>query len=826
LVHGPPPHIQGHNLKKNAGSIFTRLHGWSGSLSLSTRIALGALTLIAVATLAVIVLVDNHEREQYLESSAKRLSLRTQLNGNQLAREIDSLRQNALFLANTPPIQGILRAAGNRGFDAQDNDGIDVWKRRLQEVFSAFARAHPDYYQIRYIGVADNGRELVRVEYQEGQARVVPREQLQQKDSRGYFQSTLKLKDGEVYLSEIDLNREHGQIQVPHVRTLRAATPVYGPDGKLFGMVAINMDAGPFLDRFAASASPGTQAYLTNDQGDYLVHPDAGRTFGFDLGRPHRWQEDFPGVPIAAAVDSASSLVHWPKLIPSPSGPLHIILSQIHFDPQQPQRYLAVAYALPKAWVSAQIAGARYLATGLSLAAALLLGTLFFLYLRRTLVPLRNLTKAIHEIRGERYDIALPEAGSGELGALVTAFRAMLERIGTRDREIKQANDALARSEAYTNLIIDTAPEAILVADANGRITRVNGRVEQIFGHHQGALLGQLVEMLIPERFRAYHPALRQGYAAEPTQRTMGEGRELFGRHKDGHEIPVEVGLAPLMAGDKHFVIVTISDISKRKAADEEIQRLNATLEQQVVERTAELQAANQELESFAYAIAHDLRAPLRAMAGFSQALVEDYAADLDPEARIYLDQISLGSRRMGELVDGLLTLSRSTRGELQRDEVDLSALSERLLTELARTEPERRVAWEIEPGLSARGDVRMLEAVMGNLLGNAWKYTAATPEAHIRVHAERMNDIAFFCVSDNGAGFDMAHAGKLFQPFQRLHRQEEFVGIGIGLATVQRIVHRHGGEIQAEAAPGQGARFCFSLGHPMLNEIEASKEA
>jgi len=203
-------------------------------------------------------------------------------------------------------------------------------------------------------------------------------------------------------------------------------------------------------------------------------------------------------------------------------------------------------------------------------------------------------------------------------------------------------------------------------------------------------------------------------------------------------------------------------------------------------------------------------------MTGFSQALVEDFGEVLDPEARVYLDQISIGSRRMGELVDGLLTLSRSTRGELQRDAVNLSSLAERLLAELARTEPGRRVSREVEPDLVARGDARMLEAVMRNLLGNAWKYTAATPQAKIRVHAERDDDALMFCVSDNGAGFDMAHAGKLFQPFQRLHRQEEFAGIGIGLATVQRIVHRHGGEIRAESVPGRGARFCFSLGHSM----------
>lgn len=252
--------------------------------------------------------------------------------------------------------------------------------------------------------------------------------------------------------------------------------------------------------------------------------------------------------------------------------------------------------------------------------------------------------------------------------------------------------------------------------------------------------------------------------------------------------------------------------VAKRRQTMAEILRLNADLERRVEARTAELKAANQELDSFAYAVSHDLRAPLRAMSGFSQALVEDYGGKLDGEARVYLEQIILASKKMGELVDGLLTLSRSTRGERRHDTVDLSALAEILLGELALQEPARRVAWRVEPGLRVEGDNAMIEVVMRNLLGNAWKYTARTAEPLIRVYAEMVDGERFYCVADNGAGFAMAHAGKLFQPFQRLHRQDEFPGIGIGLATVQRIVHRHGGAIRAQGEPGKGATFCFSL--------------
>ena len=343
---------------------------------------------------------------------------------------------------------------------------------------------------------------------------------------------------------------------------------------------------------------------------------------------------------------------------------------------------------------------------------------------------------------------------------------------------IAHLRDALA-SEGVFRGFVEGAPDAVVISNTRGEMVLVNQQTERLFGYSRAELIAQPLALILPA-------------AVAP---------DVHGRRKDGSEFPIEVSSSPLATEDGVLVSRAIRDVTERRAAEAAL----ASAKDAAV-------AANRELEAFSYSVAHDLRGPLRGMDGFAHVLLETYGDRFDAEGQDWLNEIVSNARKMGALIDALLALARLTKSALHREPVDVSTLVREAAAKLMAAEPDRRLELRVEEGLVVEADPALARSLVANLVGNAWKFTSKMPSACIELGAMEENGERVFFVRDNGAGFDMTFADKLFGPFQRLHTVDDFPGTGIGLATVQRIVARHGGRIWAVGAVNRGATFYFSL--------------
>jgi PAS domain S-box-containing protein len=376
--------------------------------------------------------------------------------------------------------------------------------------------------------------------------------------------------------------------------------------------------------------------------------------------------------------------------------------------------------------------------------------------------------------------------------------------------ERRRAGDALRKSERDLRRYMESAPAAIATFDREMRYLAVSRRFCEIHGLNSADVVGRSHYEIfpeIPEGCRAAHRRCMEGVL----EKNPGEPF----RRADGREQWVRWETQPWQEADGSVggMVLFSEDITEQKRAEQEILRLNASLEQRVRERTEQLEAANKEMAAFAYSVSHDLRAPLRGIDGWSAALLEDCGEQLDARAREYLERVRAETRRLGTLIDEMLRLSQVTRAEMGREPVDLTRLATAIAGRLHETAPKREMEFVVESGLRVSGDAQLLEIALTNLLDNAVKFTGPRPHARIEFGRQDGHSEDVFYVRDNGVGFDMAYAGGLFGAFQRLHKASEFPGTGIGLATAQRVIRRHGGRMWAEGEVEKGATFYFTMG-------------
>lgn len=418
---------------------------------------------------------------------------------------------------------------------------------------------------------------------------------------------------------------------------------------------------------------------------------------------------------------------------------------------------------------------------------------------------------APHHLRLRRLDGRVVDVESSAV-AIELDYRPAVLSIVRDITERLAASQALVESQSRYKDVVESVNEVIFRTDDRGRFAFLNQAWNRITGFRVEDSLGRsLVEFLHPDDRARARSTLEQVLAGTRPDCHA----ELRIRTRDGQIRWIESAMrqAVTSEGQADGIFGSLDDISSRKIAELTLRNLNQELEARVRLRTAELENSNRELEAFSYSVSHDLRAPLRAIDGFAHIIEEDYANHIDPAGRAYLVRIRTATHRMADLIDDLIELARLTRQPLRREHVDVSELAGQIVDELRAENPERAVDFRITQGLAANADRALLRVVFENLLRNAWKFTARAARAEVSVTGERVEGKLVYCVADNGVGFDMAFANKLFRPFHRLHGSAEFSGSGIGLATVERVIQRHGGRVWAESSPDSGARFYFTLG-------------
>jgi PAS domain S-box-containing protein len=867
-------------------------------MTLSRRLLLAMTMLVATTAAMVGVFIYRDLDDAIIPVEMHRLESSTRILANNLNLYARVTRADTLALRGSAAVDGIVRASLAGGRDPQTGLTEAEWKDHLAQLFEATARAKRGYIKIRFIGLADGGKEIIRIDRMVGDTvRRVPEDELQRKGNRPFVPETVALADGEVYVSPVDLNQEQGAISYPLASVLRAGTPVYAPDGKPFGLIVINLDMRPVFDALRANMEKGTRLFVTNEDGDYLVHPDPKREFGFEFGRRFRLQDDFPASP----PKEQQAEGHFRSRFDDESYAAAFVNTQLAGGP-----WLTVITATPYDRIvgpMSQIRTSSLVAGGI----ATILAVMLAVWLARSLaMPLRRMTDAVNSLRSGG-TAELPVDAPGEVGVLARAFQHYAQQEGMFSAALESSESAvvatrpdgvitgwnpaaerlygykpeevlgkasrmlvaedkqdnhqerlktIAAGGGFTDLEVihvskdgrrltleahvssvrgvsgeligslamlsdvsekrqlqakfqmafEASPSGMIVVDDKGVITLANTQMETMFGYGDDELIGQPVEMLVPDRYREQHPGSLASFMHDPSARAMGAGRDLRGRRKDGSEFPVEIGLSPVHTEAGVIVLATVLDISERHKAAAAL-----------LAKTQELERSNAELEQFAYVASHDLREPLRMVASYTELLAERYGSKLDERADKYIGYITDGARRMQRLVSDLLALSRvGTQGKPLQP-VDSGDVLKNVLR--AMTPSIRETSAQIAPGAMPviAADEVQLGQLFQNLIGNAIKFRAPDRPPSIRIDAARANGAWVFSVHDNGIGIESQYSERIFQMFQRLHGRDEYEGNGIGLAIAKKIVERHGGTIWLSSTVGEGTVFYFSL--PAMDE-------
>ncbi|WP_158964520.1 sensor histidine kinase [Chachezhania sediminis] len=740
--------------------------GWG---SLSHRLGLVALGVVFVVSLTFTALFAIEVRRDALQAAAAQLELRAALTADQLSDALLGMRNEAAELAQFSPVQGIMRAASAPDRrDPVDGTDLEAWEDLLAEVFLNMLLVNPEYSQARFIGKADNWRELVRVDRRDDGIFKIPQAELQQKGGEAYLAGIESASDS--YFSSITYNREHGRRDGPP--TIRMVHPVRDGSGTLFGAIILNAPYESFIS--SALNLETRQTVIIDRFGNFFEFMGAGGQTGFKFFKDEGWRPNrLAGIaadpsnfgrPIRQGGDLA-----YPKPVTDLTGSLDLGMVVIPLESRE-----------------AIIAPVNRM-LGIGLAVSVLLSLLALiattLICDKVTAPLRLLGQAVGEGPDALRRYKVDGGRTDEVGQLAIGFAAL--------------GQELVRQAARYDRIIDYAGQGVLTIDPGGTIRSVNRATARIFGYTKEELLNRPVTLLMDPAKARIHQRHVTTAALGIEGRRMADRREIFGLRKDGSTVPLDVSVSRAEFDGETILIGIVNDITQRKIREDERAALVEALER-----------SNAELDQFAYVAAHDLKAPLRVINNASRWLEEDLEQHLTEDTRESLDLLKSRSARMEKLLDALLEHSRIGRTEHATNLIGGTAFVEEL-TELLRV-PEGMSFETAGPFDRAEFQRMPLLTVLLNLVSNGFKHHDL-PDGHVRLLLEDAGTNWRFTVEDNGPGIDPRYHDKVFQIFQTLRPRDEVDTSGMGLAIVQKQVKVSGGSISLSSDGRRGTAFRLS---------------
>ena len=715
------------------------------------------------------------------DNAIEKLAGETRLAALNVKIAYEQMKNDAFVISRTPPIDGIIQSMRNRGIDPRDGTTLGHWHRRLSTIFTSIIQVRPHYTQIRYIGIADNGRELVRVNRQpDGAIQVIEPEAMQEKGNEPFFQAGLKLHKDEYYFPKATYNRERGKVDSQPAAVSRVIIPVFDSYNTLFGMVVINLNYELFLADAIAGINIQDTVYLADNYGNFIRKYN-----GTEIGKLYLAEHDASETPPFIKEFVSNEAADGRFTVGDLVGYRH----RLPITPAASDAYINAFVLAPrsKLFADANTLLNRSLTSGALLIAAAALAAA--LVGTRLTAPIAQMTASIRALGrdGGIEALDLPVHLRDEVGELARAFDDLKDWLALSDEHRKKLSTQL-------DAFVTNAVDGFIIINERGIIEKVNPALLDLFGYENDELVGRNVALLMPEPVRGSHDGFLQTY-----RRYIGTIRDEVGKRKDGTVFPIALSVSELQLADRHIFSAIIRDMTIVRLAQGEIER-----------HAAELERSNKELDQFAYIAAHDLKAPLRVINNASRWLEEDLGDKLTGDDRENMTLLRNRVRRMEKLLDDLLDYSRLGKANDNRYEeiVDGHTMIDDLRLLLP---PPSGVNLRFSNAFNTISVCRMpLQQVLLNLISNAIKHHDRD-SGLIEIDAAQTEDGLRFSVRDDGPGIPSEFHETIFDLFLTLKPRDQVEGSGMGLALVKKIVKRAGGVITVTSDGERGTEFAFT---------------